>query len=101
MTSKASSDEAAPYEEHRPSRPAQGHLHSLTEPLRDWVELGDGRWACHVSAEDRREAVLLPLPASHQAVRLLDLDGKFHILTGRVDDDHAMKVVAEDVIAGF
>lgn len=101
MTSKASSDGAEPYVAGSPTAPTHVHLHSVTEPLRDWIDMGDGRWTCHVSAEDRREAVLMPLPAEHQAVRLLDIDGRFHILTGRVRDDRAMKVVAEDVIAGF
>lgn len=86
-----------------PSRPAPrstddaSALPAVERPLLPWDDLGEGRYAAHAQAHD---AVLSPLPAGQQ-VRLLEVDGDFHILTGRIDDDRAMQLKAEAILAGF
>lgn len=86
-----------------PSRPvlrsadAASPLATAERPLLSWEPLGEGRFAAHAQAHD---AVLSPLPAGQQ-VRLLEVDGAFHILTGRIADDRAMQVKAEAILAGF
>ncbi|MDO9352467.1 MAG: hypothetical protein Q7T55_02155 [Solirubrobacteraceae bacterium] len=71
--------------------------HIVDEPLLHWTESEDGRYECH---EPSFDVVLSPVPTG-QAVRLLEVNGSFHILTGKITDDRAMKVLAEDVVAGF
>lgn len=98
--SKIATAAPAASSEHRPGLrlvDSTAHLGSVEEPLLPWTESGEGRYECHAPAVD---LVLLPVPAG-QAVRLLELNGSFHILTGKVTDDRAMKVLAEDVASGF
>lgn len=78
---------------------APAPLHPAEQPMLDWNDLGDGRWACYAPAAPA-DAVLSPLPAG-QTVRLLEVDGAFHLLTGPITDDRAMQVAAEDLLAGF
>lgn len=66
-------------------------------PLLDWTPLGPGRWSANAAG---RNVTLSPLPTG-QAVRLLEVDGTFHLLTGKVGDDRAMQVVAETLASGF
>jgi hypothetical protein len=86
--------------EHRPGLrlvDAAAPLRSAEQPLLPWTPSGDGRFELHASKLD---VVLSPLPEG-QHMRLLEVNGNFHILTGKVEDDRAMQVVAEDLVAGF
>jgi hypothetical protein len=86
--------------EHRPGLrlvDAAAPLRSAEQPQLPWTPAGDGRFELH---ESKLDVVLSPVPEG-QHVRLLEVNGHFHILTGKVTDDRAMQVVAEDVVAGF